>query len=369
MATKRGILLGLVLAFALVRPAPAADAPDIFTVAAVPVDATAANAAAARDAARADGQRRAYQILLDRLTLASDHARLPPASDATLNTVIAGYEVAKERASGVRYLANYTFRFRPDAVRRLLRQAGIPFAEARSKPVVVLAVLGDDAQPMLWEDPNPWREAWTNHPPRSGLVPLVVPYGELGDVQAIDGAAALKGDAAGLQAIAGQYKGADVLVAHATVGAASEPHAVAVTATRYDATGTVPPQSWTKTYAATPGESDADLLADAVAGTAAQVEDAWKTANIINFGQTGTMNVRVPLDDLKAWVTIRELLTGVPAIARSELVSLDRDEARVAIHYYGNPEQVRVALAQRNLALSGNDPDWVLQLGAAPAPH
>lgn len=369
MARRRGIFLGLVLAFALIHPAPAADAPDVFTVASVPVDATAANAAAARDAARADGQRRAYQILMNRLTLAADHSRLPPANDATLNDVIAGYEVAKERVSGVRYLANYTFHFRPDAVRRLLRQASVPFAETPSKPVVVLAVLAAAGGATLWEDPNPWRDAWTNHPPQAGLVPLVVPYGELADVQAIDADGALKGDAAGLHAIADHYDGADVLVARATLGTGPGPHSVAVTATRYDSAGAIAPQSWDKTFAAAPGESDADLLADAVVGTAALVEDAWKTANIINFGHAGTMTVRVPIDDLKAWVAVRGRLTGIPAIARSDLLSLDRTEARLAIHYYGDPEQLRVTLAQRNLTLSGTDPDWVLQLGAAPAQH
>ena len=120
------------------RPAPAA-APDIFTVANVPVDATAANASAARDQARADGERRAYAILIGRLTLDADRGRLPPPTEALLNDLIAGFEVASERASGVRYLAKYTFHFRPDAVRELLRSAGIPFGESPSKPLVVLA--------------------------------------------------------------------------------------------------------------------------------------------------------------------------------------------------------------------------------------
>src|SRR3974390_951429 len=118
--------------------AVAADRVDIFTVS-VPVDATAANANTARDTARLDGEHRAHAALLDRLTLASDQARLPAATDAMLNDLIEGFEVANERRSTVRYLADYTFHFRRDAVERVLREQGIPFAETPSKPLVVLA--------------------------------------------------------------------------------------------------------------------------------------------------------------------------------------------------------------------------------------
>lgn len=368
MALARGILLGLVLALAaFAAPGRAADQPDVFTVAAVPVDATAANAAAARDDARADGERHAYQLLLRRLTLAADRARLPAATAAVLNDLLAGYEVANERVSGVRYLANYTFHFRPDAVRQLLRQANIPFAEMPSRPVVVLAVWQSDSGPTLWEDPNPWREAWGRNTPQWGLVPFVMPYGELDDVQAIDGAAALAGDAAHLHAIAQRYNGADVLVTQAKLTASPAPASLAVTTTRYNSTGATAPQSWNKTYTAAGDESQADLLAAAIAGTAAQIEDAWKTANIIDFGRNATITVRVPIDGIKSWIAIRNTLAGIPAIRRSAVVSLDRDEAQLTLDYYGDPDQLRQALAQRDLALTGADPDWVLARRGASA--
>jgi hypothetical protein len=367
MKRWRGVLLGLGFALLAQAPGLAADERDIFTVAAVPVDATAANANAARDTARAEGERRAYRILLDRLTLAADHDKLPPANDALLDDLVSGFEVAKERVSGVRYLANYTYHFRADAVRAMLRKAGIAFAESRSKPVVVLAVLQGDAGAQLWEDPNPWRDAWAKAPPRRGLVPFVVPYGELQDVQAIDADAAVKGDPEHIQAIAQRYGGADVLVSVAKLGTA-DPHTLAVSSTRRSAEGATAAQSWDKTYAAASGESDADLMLRAVAGTEQQVEEDWKTANLIDFGHAGTLNVRVPVETLKDWIAIRAKLAAIPAIQRSDLLALGRDEARLAIHYYGAPEQLQRALAQRDLALSGSDPDWVLtRRQAAPA--
>lgn len=342
---------------------------DVFSVS-VPVDATAASANAARDAARADGQRKAYEALLVRLTLARDRNRLPPPTDTTLNQVIQGFEVANERRSTVRYLANYTFHFRPAAVEQLLRDHGVPFAETVSKPVVVLAVLENPGgRAMLWDDPNPWRDAWTHAPTPQGLVPMTVPLGEVEDVTAIDAASADAGDDAHLQAISSNYDHADVLVTRATIKTAGTSKSVDVSTTRFIPGSPGGEQSWVANYTANPGESDQDLLASAVAGTVAQVEEAWKQANILDYSQSATLVVSVPADDLNTWVAVRQHLAATAAVQSTDLLSLDHHGARLALHYVGSADQLRIALAQNNLTLSGNDPDWVLQpAGAAPPP-
>jgi hypothetical protein len=355
-------LVGAMMAVA--APADALTRAEIFTVS-VPVDATAASATAARDAARLEGERRAFAALLERLTLVKDRSRLPAPSDTTLNQVIIGFEVANEHRSTVRYLADYTFHFRPDTVEHMLRERGVPFAETASKPVVVLPVLEAAGKPMLWDDPNPWREAWASARPPQGLVPMRVPLGEVEDVSAIDGTKADAGDDIRLQAVSANYDHADVLVTRATIR--GDDSAVDVSTTRFVPGSPGGEQSWTASYAANPGESRKDLLARAVALTAAQVNDAWKQANMLDYSQTATLTVTVPADDLNSWIAVRQRLAATTAVRSSQLLSLDRHGARIELHYVGSPEQLRVGLAQNNLALSGSDPDWILQRGGTPA--
>jgi hypothetical protein len=354
----------LLLASCLIS-ARADDRASIFTVT-VPVDATAANANAARDAARRDGARHAYDVLLQRLTMPSDRGRLPRATDAMLNDLVQGFEVANEHTSGVRYLADYSFSFHPDPIRRLLRQAGVPYAETRSKPVVVLAVLQEDGRTLLWETPNPWRDAWAALPPQAGLVPLILPPGDAADTGAIDAAAALAGDDTRLQALSAHYGGADVLVIRATLKSAGA-HVLDVASTRYTPGSPASQEHWIGSYAANAGDRDADLMARAADGIDMQVEEAWKSANILNYGQSGTLTVTVPISGLEGWVAVRQRLAGVPAIEKTEIQSLDQQGAHLVIHFYGDPAQLRLALAQRNLELGGSDPDWTLALHAAAA--
>lgn len=360
----------LVLAAASARAQSAPGAASVYTVANVPVDATAASADAAREAARLQGEHEAYQILLARLTRSSDAGHLPPASDATLNDLIQGFEVANERHSAVRYLANYTFHFRSDAVRQLLRGAGVPFAETPSKPLVVLPVFDSGGTATLWEDPNPWRAVWNERNAPAGLVPLVMPFGGAEDIAAIDAKSAISGDNAALVTIAKRYDDADVLVARAVVTSGGAPNeSVAVSATRFSPGSGTAAQSWNQTYSLGAGEDEAALLARAVSGTVAQIEDAWKAANILDLSQVATLAASVPVNSLQDWVAVSRRLGAIPAVQKTDLMAINRQHAQIAIHYVGNLSQLRLALAQNNLDLNGDAPDYVLAPHAAGAPH
>lgn len=361
------LVVGIMAAFAWAAwplPTAAATRADVFTVT-VPVDATAASAEAAREKARREGERDAYTVLLDRLTLSRDRSRLPPPTDSLLNRVIQGFEVANEHHSTVRYLASYTYHFRPGVVEQLLQQYGVPFAETESKPVVVLAVLENPGGPVLWGDPNPWRDAWASAPPVQGLVPMTIPLGEIEDVAAIDAATADAGDDAHLQAISANYNHDDVLVTRATLHGSGDGMSIDVSTTRFIPGSPGGEQSWVASYATKPGESEQDLLARAVTGTVAQVEDAWKQANLLDYNQSATLVASVPANDLANWIAVRHLLAATPAVQSVDLISLDRRGARIMLHYLGSTDQLRVALAQNNLELTGGDPDWVLQQSSA----
>jgi hypothetical protein len=347
------------LLFLAALPVRAMTPAEVFSVT-VPVDATAASAAAARETARADGQRRGLRALEERLVPAAEWRRLPKVDDATLSHMVLDFEVANERSSAVRYLADYTFRFRPDNVRNLLRGNGIPFAETPSKPVVVLPVFVAAGKATLWDEPNPWRVAWADRKGPEGLVPLVLPAGDLADLAAADATKVASPDA--LSAIAQKYGADDVIVAQLTEKRGGEAEAVDLSAKRYGAQpGTVAAGS----YRANAGESQADFLGRVVALLTRDVDEAWKKDNLLRFGEQGTLRVVVPVDEIEDWVAVRDRLAGVAAIRQTEILAMSRRQVRLELHFVGDPQQLRLALAQRDLALTQGDPEWTLQRRSA----
>ncbi len=118
-------------------------------------------AAEAKEIAIAQGQRTAFGRLIHRLTRRQDWGIAPSATDDQIAALILGIEVAEERSSATRYVGKISYSFKPGAVRAFLHQGGIPFSEARAKPALVLPVLDEAGGQHLWDDPNPWRSAWT----------------------------------------------------------------------------------------------------------------------------------------------------------------------------------------------------------------
>jgi hypothetical protein len=69
----------------------------------------------------------------------------------------------------------------------------------------------------------------------------------------------------------------------------------------------------------------------------------------------------VPVASLADWVAVRNRLSGVAGLQRSDLLSLSHDGAEVKLTYVGDPARLRLALAQRDLLLKEGSPLWTLQ--------
>ena len=131
----------------------------MFNVNNVTVDVKADTATIARTQALAEAERKAFYILIRRLTLTIDEERIPELSPQEIAAYVRDFSVAEEKSSSVRYIARLNYRFKPDEIRALLRAYDVPFAETPSRPAVVIAVYEIGATTELWGEPNPWRDS------------------------------------------------------------------------------------------------------------------------------------------------------------------------------------------------------------------
>jgi hypothetical protein len=386
LAGQRGLrsvvcaLLVLVLVAMRSGAAAGQDSGEAYS-ATVKVDATADTAEAAREMARIDGQRRALTAVIERLSGSSEPAKAPKLDDKAITDMVASFEVANERMSAVRYVADYTFHFRPSKVRKLVRVAeaapsdnagnppaegGKPPAESGTKPpaesgnraVVILPVYRDGSNLALWDDPNAWRIAWSQRPTGSGPGRLVLPLGDAGDLAAIDAEKAGSGKPDTLTAIAQRNRGSEAVVALATARRQGDKVAgLDVSVKRYRSGRLVDTQG--NSFEANPGETEADFLSRAVNSIAAEIESGAKR----NAGadQPVSLAAIVPISSLGEWVQLRQRLASIGAIRKIDLLSLSRQEAKIEVKYVGSQDQLKSSLAEVSLDLGGGDPLWRIQ--------
>lgn len=351
-------------------PARADDQQDPYS-ATVKVDATADSAAAARTIARTDGQRRALENVVQRLSGSSDTPKLPKLDDPAITDMVGNFEVANEKMSTVRYLADYTFHFRPAKIRQLLRSANIAMAETSSKPIVVLPVYRNGDQLVLWDDPNPWRDAWGQATLPSTPTRLALALGEVGDLTAIDAEQARSGHEQALTDFA-QRNGADqVLVVIAAVRKDGDRIAgLDISSKRY-LLGRLT-ESRSDTIDAEPGESSNDFFKRAVGVAIAEAEAKTKPAisdKPLTNDKEASLSATIPIASLGDWIELRRKLSVVPGIHAIDLLSLSRHEAHVVIRFSGDSGELKSNLAQADLTLDGAAPDWRLVPAAAATPN
>ncbi len=383
---------------------------NVFAVEGVQVDATADNAADAREIAHSQGRREAFTTVLRRLTRPQDWPRLPILGDQAITEMGAGLRIEDERNSRNRYLARITYNFRAESVRQVLLDANIPFSETQSPPILVLPVLEADGQLMLWEQSNPWFEAWSAQSLGNELVPVIAPLGDLTDISAIDADTALRGDWLYMETMVQRYGASAVLLAHAVQGAsdvsfsndplgqggtpgssygagtASRPADVGV-----PPTGAVPAESGDVRLQLSlvrieradrrpfstvvqgplvrPQSATTETVYDlAVREALSVISDDWKSQTLVDYGTRYLMEATVRLASVQDWTDIRGRLADIPTIVTTETLALSARGAELRIVFAGAIEQLALNLNQRGLMLSGENGYWeITRRGIVPA--
>lgn len=345
------VLVALIIAVAAAFSASA----DIFTVTGVRVDATAESAAAARERAIADGQRRAAQILIQRLTLDADRAALAPLDASGAALLVAGFEVNDESARGQRYIADMTVAFAPSEVRDYLRSAGVPFVDSAARPVVIAPVLMSGGQARLWQS-NPWLDAWSGVNLENELVPVITPTGDLNDIRAVRASDAANLDVEGLRQLAAGYGAERVVVARAT-----GPSSATLTRIDFAADGAV------RELGSVSGGDYASL----VAASAGLLQREWKNLTIVRSTSTSELAVSVLYQNSSQWLTLRNSLGGSSLISNARLDAMANSGAMMFLRHRGRVDQLEAELAERGVVLA-QDPQigWTVRLAsAAPRPY
>ncbi|MEK9644745.1 MAG: DUF2066 domain-containing protein, partial [Alphaproteobacteria bacterium] len=211
--------------------------------------------------------------------------------------------------------------------------------------------------------PNPWFDAWKDTPPADGLVPLQLPAGDLADVQDITAEQASAGETGPVTTIGRRYGAGAVIVSEANlgVGAAGQP-AINVSSRIFG--GPSDGQTRVRSVDIQAEESEQAAFLRAALDIQSQIEEAWQRGNQLDFAQLNDLVAVMAFADLREWVEVRRRLRTIAYLNDVQLVAATRRQVAIRLSYFGSVDQLRVALAQRDLSLAAGSDSWTL----APAP-
>lgn len=330
-----------------------ANAIGLYSVSGIEVDITAASATEAREEAILEAQQRAFEDIYSRLVV-GNRAQWPPTlSDTELGGLMQSFEVINEHSSAVRYIGEFTINFNEESLQDFMSNRNLRIVEYASAPVIVLPLYGSGNRWILWDSPNPWREAWLDADIDNALVPLIQPMGDLSDISTLSVRNAAVRDHASLRRLMLRYDaGAAVLViAEAEGESYSSPRGLNLLVIRHEANGEQ--SDFRMSISANEGETPRDFFERAMYSVLEELNNKWKDSTAIDTAvENGNIEVYSQISTLRNWVEIQNRLREVRLVSDVTIEELSRNEVRFNLDYRGNEEQLRAALAQAGLVLS-----------------
>lgn len=346
MRERCGLLMAVVLLL-LAWPAAAAD---VYVIRDVPVDETAGTAEEARRIAMDRAESEAWNRLVLRLVAPADQGRVPRPSGSELDGMVQSVEISDERLTASSYKALVTVRFRRDAVQGLLQSSGIAHAQDPAPVLLVLPVMGEGADAVLWSDANPWLRAWQRQTAGGRVIDIIVPFADLEDMGAIDAQRAAAGDWAAMQQIMARYQADGVLVARAQGTDA---------AMTLDVDWYEEPQGRAVSVDPVTGSGDAAWAA-AVDAVRRGVDAQWSAVSTVPAGVEATLIAEIAIRNLAEWVDIRRRLDRPAAVLEAQPLVIGSGRVRLLLRYVGELQQLQAGLRQSGLALQQQGPDWII---------
>lgn len=354
----RTVFLCAILVFSLVSPSFASN--SLFTIEDVKVDVTAENAVAAREKAFEQAQVDAFKVLMSRMLTDAEAAAFPAPDASTVSTMIQDYEVSNEQLSSVRYVATYKFRFRDSIVRQYFSKSNVSYTDVSAKPALVLPFFQRGDQMMLWSPYNVFMKAWAGANNLQGLVPLVVPLGDISDVQDIGDEDAMRYEQRKLDRILARYEASEAIILVATpdetlarVQNANDAAVGTLNVDIYRTDRGQPELVQRLDVPATGNDTLATLMSRAVTSVQKSLRNDWKTKTVVNTSAgKNNVDVRVQYSSLKEWADTQRALKRVYGINDVKIKSVTPREAYLNLSFDGDERRLALALEQANLSLS-----------------
>lgn len=338
---------------------------SLFNVDGVNVDITAENAVSAREKAFESAQVKAFNVMVSRMLSDSEAANFAIPDMSQISFLVQDYEVYDEKLSTVRYIATYNFRFKGPEVRRFFSGTGLDYADVVSQPTLVLPYYQKGSQTLLWSHSNLWMQAWARTTEDvNGLLPLVVPMGDLPDIRDVSEDQGLNIAQQSLQNMLRRYDASEAVLLVAT----PDDNLVLVNDSQDIASGNLAIYIY-RTDRGRPEfvqpvmmqprnqEQMKDFLDRSVLRVTRELQKNWKAKVSSHSSAVSKVLARVEYGGLGEWAEIQKLIRSASGLGSVNVKSITPNYADLELASDGNFERMRLALSQVGLEIEAADRD------------
>ncbi|MAI02372.1 MAG: hypothetical protein CMP40_00900 [Rickettsiales bacterium] len=133
-------------------------------------------------------------------------------ADLVPKDYVIGYSIESEKFKKEKYSALISINFEKEKIEKLLISKNIKFYNKKGPKTLIIPLLNLDKRMVLWDDPNPWFQAWIRRPLDSNLTNFILPAGEVEDLITLNAEDANSLKYYKIKKLATSYEAVDALV-------------------------------------------------------------------------------------------------------------------------------------------------------------
>ena len=315
---------------------------DLYKIQNIDVDVTASSSQQARQKAFIDGQRQAFNKLLERVVTPLEAAQFSNLSQDDLDYMAQDIEINHEKITAVRYRGNLTISFNPHAVEKILKNKGTTIQthyHAVAKTLIIPLLVNND-QTWLWEEKNTWFEFWQQTQSHAQNAHIVVPIGDLMDIRELSLQSALTGHDVDIIKIMKRYLVDHVLIARLVI----KDDKAKLILHDFSAKAALKTQTVDLT------DLKSNVFNKAKDAVHCFLENNEKNIEIPQIAKK--MSITVAFSNLNEWLNIQKIIETLPLGRLFRLHTLKTTQAEISIHYSGDLTALREHFINQGLVLS-----------------
>ncbi|GEM_PF-2489555 len=354
----------------------------------------------ARAKALAMAPRRAFEVLLQKLTPSQAEEIAKKIPEPNLAALVESVKIMQETITAGQYNADVNIRFYGDKVQKLISENQGIADQPNPDSLLIVPLYKVGKQIFIWENPNPWRDLLAASALEKGRGKLVLPAGNARDALMTDKNKILSGDLKDLRWLAERYGTRNVAVIIAEIPTEKKPEPKTETTGLADNTmpNTMPNDKLSEPTKANkdPEPSEAsevrlsllrggektppktviysknsptetmDALLKRCADDATNIlVQATKEYGVFvaDKEQLKMQTLLVKFKDSREWNILRKALEQLPGVEKQEVEEISTNQAKLLLYFKGEESAIQQALFARGLKVQNTNNEWIVSSG------
>ncbi len=309
---------------------------ESFSIHHIPIHAEdEAGATKAREKALAEGQRQAFDVLMDQIVVSRDREEAKEIEEGQLLNFIQDVSLDHEKTSSTKYMGVLSVRFVPERIEKFLKDKNISFMR-RLPPRFLLVPIVENTENIF--ENNPFYDRLKENPPVSSLYVFSQPLGDAEDLLSITFENMVSQNKK-MTDILSKYDSDQILL----VALRSDGEKFLMT------TQTYPPSDdmifsvvSEGRYFPSPAEMD-DMMTQLIF----KMEEKWKLRYFSSSEMPSVFSFSVPVSSLQEWTQMEKKLKKLSFIEKTDVFSFKKNKVSIRLFFKGSEEELREKLRQK----------------------